>query len=525
MSSQPPVPTIPPRRSLAFFAVLALLMVVVSYVFILVLAAACVYLPWLVLSNLTNFQTLALFVAGLVVAGSMLWSLVPRRVKFVAPGLPLERSAHPQLFAEIDQIATALQEPVPREVYLIGEPNAWVTVRGGMMGFGGQRIMGLGLPLLGALNISQFRAILAHEFAHYYGGDTKLGPLLHRTQMAMVRTFQNMGSVGTVMRVALMQLLYKGVFGILNWYWLLFLRAINFVSRRQEFRADELACIVAGPQSLASGLNIVHIVGRAWPGYWRAEVLPLLNQGCLPSIAEGFAMFLAAPGIAKQAAQSIETEMREGKTEPYDSHPPLRDRIAASRTFSKPSQPEDPRPAWSLLEDGMAAEKEFLEMLNPDLPKDALKRVAWEDQGSSVLIPSWTSSVTEYGAVLKGITVGNLSESMGKIPEIAAYIPDPRGMLLTRQQRTDRARSFLGTAFALALVKNGWLLHASPGEFHLGRGEEKLDPHQLVSQLLEGGISREAWMQKCKTLGLENLPLVAATAIPPENQSTPSPIL
>jgi hypothetical protein len=74
-------------------------------------------------------------------------------------------------------------------------------------------------------------------------------------------------------------------------------------------------------------------------------------------------------------------------------------------------------------------------------------------------------------------------------------------------------------------VKNGWLLHASPGEFHLGRGEEKLDPHQLVSQLLEGGISREAWMQKCKTLGLENLPLVAATAIPPENQSTPSPIL
>jgi hypothetical protein len=49
-----------------------------------------------------------------------------------------------------------------REVYLIGEPNAWVTVRRGMMGFGGRRIMGLGLPLLGALNISQFRAILAH---------------------------------------------------------------------------------------------------------------------------------------------------------------------------------------------------------------------------------------------------------------------------------------------------------------------------------------------------------------------------
>ena len=65
-------PVIPPRRSLAFFASLAMLMVAVSYLFILVLAAACVYLPWLVITNVINFQTLALFVAGVIVAGSML---------------------------------------------------------------------------------------------------------------------------------------------------------------------------------------------------------------------------------------------------------------------------------------------------------------------------------------------------------------------------------------------------------------------------------------------------------------------
>jgi len=162
----------------------------------------------------------------------MLWSLVPRRDKFEAPGLPLERPSHPRLFAELDSIASALGEPMPREVYLIGEPNAWVADRGGVMGLGGRRVMGLGLPLLAALTVSQFRAILAHEFAHYYGGDTSLGPWLRRAQVAMLRTFQNIGSVGNAMRVAVIQVLYMVVFGILKWYWLLFLRAINFVSRR-----------------------------------------------------------------------------------------------------------------------------------------------------------------------------------------------------------------------------------------------------------------------------------------------------
>jgi heat shock protein HtpX len=289
--------TIPPRRSLAFFAFLAMLMVVGSYIVIVLLAAACVYLSWLAVTNLSNFQTLALFVGSIAVAGAMLWSLVPRRDKFKAPGLPLERASHPRLFAELDNIAAALGEPMPGEVYLIGDANAWVADRGGVMGFGSRRVMGLGLPLLAALNVSQFRAILAHEFAHYYGGDTSLGPWLRRAQVAMIRTFQNIGSVGNAMRVAVIQILYMVVFGVLKWYWKLFLRAINFVSRRQEYRADELACLVAGPRSLVSGLRNVHAAALAWPAYWRTELVPMLDMWCLPSITEGFSQFLAPPPL------------------------------------------------------------------------------------------------------------------------------------------------------------------------------------------------------------------------------------
>jgi hypothetical protein len=96
---------IPQRRSLLLFAILAMFMVLVSYLFILLLAVACVYLPWLAISNAPNFQTLVLFVGGIVIAAIMVWSLIPRFDKFEAPGLPPEPASHPRLFAEIKNIA------------------------------------------------------------------------------------------------------------------------------------------------------------------------------------------------------------------------------------------------------------------------------------------------------------------------------------------------------------------------------------------------------------------------------------
>jgi len=41
--------------------------------------------------------------------------------------------------------------------------------------------MVIGLPLMQIMTVSQMRAVLAHEFGHYYGGDTKLGPWVYRT--------------------------------------------------------------------------------------------------------------------------------------------------------------------------------------------------------------------------------------------------------------------------------------------------------------------------------------------------------
>jgi heat shock protein HtpX len=489
-------------------------MVFLSYVFILLLAASCIYLPWLLVTNLANFQTVILFLGGVVAAAVMLWSLVPRLDRFAPPGLLLDPASHPALFAEIQHIAAQLDEPLPREVYLIGDANAWVADRGGWMGIGSRRVMGLGLPLLAALNVSQFRAILAHEFAHYYGGDTSLGPWLHRTQMTMVRTFQNMGSIGQISLPALVAIFYTVVFKVLHWYWLLFLRAINFVSRKQEYRADELACIISGPVSLISGLRGVHASALAWPSYWKTEVSPMLSAGRLPAITSGFSHFLTATEIADDVKKGLEAHINNAETDPYDSHPPLRDRIAAANQLTVASPSQDANPAWSLMNDMNAAEMKFLVAANPDLPKDFLQHVSWEESGELVVIPNWREFVTEHSDLLRGMTAGDLRAALAKVPQIATHVRDPKGMLLTPEQRIARARRLIATAFALALVGTGWKLHALPGEFHLDKNGERLHPFQLILQLSDGVIQNEAWREICSRCGIENIELMPTNVSP-----------
>jgi heat shock protein HtpX len=501
-----------PRRSMTLFAVLSIFMVVASYLFVILLAAACVYLPYLLLTEgVSNFQTLALFVFGIVIAGAMLWSLLPRPDKFKAPGLLIERSTQPRLFAELENIAGALHEPMPSEVYLIGDVNAWVADRGGLMGIGSRRVMGLGLPLLSILTISQFRAVLAHEFAHYYGGDTSLGPWVYKTQTAIVRIFQNIGSVGQLARIAILGVMYLVVATLMKGYFVVFLRAINLVSRQKEYRADELACLIAGRQPLIDGLRAIHGAALAWPAYWKTELAPMLNDGAVPGIGDGFARFVAVPTISEQIQTNLEKQLREAKTNPYDSHPPLRDRIAATQKLPAGFIPEDASPARSLLDQADALELRYLEKMNPDVKPGTLKCVSWDEVGTRVTIPAWKKFTAEYCAALEGVTAESLPDQIPKLRQIGSGIRDPKGMLLDPNQRTQRAGFLFGAGLALALIDHGWTLHSGPGVFHLQRGDEQLNPFSIVEQLMLGKLTPQVWIAQCNELGIGRLELGPTT--------------
>jgi heat shock protein HtpX len=514
-----------------FFALLSIVMVVASYVFVLGLAAACVYLPYLAIteSDSAGLQMVALFLFGVIIAGAMVWSLLPRRDRFKPPGLLLDRTAHPRLFTEIENIAAALNEPMPSEVYLIGDVNAFVADRGGLLGFGSRRIMGLGLPLLSMLTVSQFRAVLAHEFAHYYGGDTSLGPWVYKTQGAIVRIFQNIGSVGKLARIAVLGLMYMVVATLMKWYFQLFLRAINLASRQREYRADELACMIAGRQPLIDGLRAIHGASMAWPTYWKTELVPVLNSGALPGISDGFARFVEVPRISEQIQKGIARQIQEAKQNPYDSHPPLRERIGAVQKIPREQLShtlplQDSQSASTLLNFADNLELRFLEGANPNLKAGSLLCISWEEVGPMVMIPHWRKFVAQHSSFLEG-TAESLPMLAAKFPRIGDSMPNPPGLLLDPQQRTQRAGHLFAVGLSLALIDRGWRLVTDPGVSCLRLNKLELNPFLSIEQLRAGKLPADEWAARCRALGIADVPLrPPSAASEPAAASSAAPV-
>src|SRR5688572_480774 len=174
-------------RSLAGRALVAVGLMVGFYALALGLAAVLLWIPWVEWHYAGRIHLKLLIGCGF--GGlAILYSLVPRRDAFEPPGPRLERAAHPALFDSLERVASKVGQSLPREVFLVPELNAWVANRGGVMGFGSHRVMGIGLPLLQVVDVPGFEAILAHEFGHYHGGDTRLGPFVYKTRAAIGRT-------------------------------------------------------------------------------------------------------------------------------------------------------------------------------------------------------------------------------------------------------------------------------------------------------------------------------------------------
>jgi heat shock protein HtpX len=201
------------------------------------------------------------------------------------------------------------------------------------------------------------------------------------------------------------------------------------------------------------------------------------------------------------------------ETDPYNTHPPLRDRIAAVEKLVDNAAPHDARSAITLLENLGSTEVKFVEECVPDMRPGTLQYVSWDEVPTRVTIPSWQKFVTEYAEPLQGVTTDTLPDQVPRFREIGSRIRDPKGMLLSPPQRTVRAGSLFATALALALIRAGWELQVQPAIFHIRRGDQELNPFDAVEQLMNGKLSRDAWVARCRDLGISQLALLHTNSL------------
>lgn len=519
-------------RSLALRAVLALALMAVFYVFALSIAAALGYGGAKLLMFVPNLRGKAILVGAavalvcIVAAAVIAWSIVPRVDRFTAPGPELTRADAPELFAEIRKVAQATGQAEPSHVYLVPEVNAFVAERGGVMGIGSRRVMGIGLPLLELLTVSELRAVLVHEFGHFHGGDTKLGPWIYKTRGAMVRTILNLQRAadgtrsvtdGSVLAWLLdvCQLPFKG-------FTRLYMRITQAISRQQERSADALACQLVGSGALAGGLKKIHGGALAFDVFFRSEVSPALEAGYLPPIADGFSCFRGSGKLHEAVQRAVAEELSSEEADPYDSHPPLRERVAAAEALAAAVRDEDTREAILLVPDVAALEARLAPFL---VEGAALSPIEWKDVPTRVIVPGWRSQQKRVADLLAGMTPAGLPRDLPVLRQLfATFLHAPLEAVEEAPEDTVQswACSYFGLALSLFLVDRGYAVESEPGEPVLLRhGDDTFAPFKLVSAWLAGEIEPADWYARLAALGLADLDFAQLKPSAPTPASSP----
>jgi len=495
-----------PHPSLAGRAALAVLLMFGFYVLAAGVVLALVYLPYAEWHYADRLD-LRLLVFSLVGALAVLSGVAPRFDRFRAPGPRLARQEQPRLFEIVDQIAKATDQRTPRDVFLVPELNAWVAQRGGIVGIGSRRVMGLGLPLLEALRISELRAVIAHEFGHFHGGDTALGPWLYRTRGAIERTVANLTGRHSWVRAPFV------------WYGNAFLRITHAISRRQELAADGLAARVAGARALASGLKRIHASALLFHSFWTGEVAPALNSGFHPPIGPGFAQFLAGADSRGQTEKILAQELASRKTNPYDTHPPLNDRLAALQTDDQEVADPHDAAAVTLLERTDDLEAQLVHSIMTEAGARNLRPTTWEELSTAFWVPQWELLVRSFQDRLQGLTPSSLAVFAHHPAKPAIHLQLTPDMAHANANHVAKAQAVLGAALTVLLHHRGWQVQAPPGqEVRCSCGSLEMRPFTLLTDLLGGSVSSDAWQATWSATGAagEDLGVFAASLKPPQ---------
>src|SRR5688572_26560765 len=167
--------------SLVLFFIVYILLILLS----VLLTIGCVYGGIAIIVAVPRFITIMLGI-GLISLGVMVLIFL---VKFIFAVAKYDRSGiieiteaeQPRLFAFIRQLTIDTQTQFPKRIYLSPEVNACVFYDSSFfsMFLPVKKNLQIGLGLVNAVNVSEFKAILAHEFGHFSQRSMKLGSFVY----------------------------------------------------------------------------------------------------------------------------------------------------------------------------------------------------------------------------------------------------------------------------------------------------------------------------------------------------------
>ncbi len=314
--------------------------------------------------------------------------------------IEVSESEHPKLFAFIRQLAKDTHTSFPKRIYLSPEVNACVFYDSSFwsMFFPVKKNLQIGLGLVNVLTISEFKAVMAHEFGHFSQKSMKLGSFVYNLNKVIHNMLYHNNSYGKTLEywagisalfalfASLTVKIVQGIQWILKKMYTIINKSYMGLSREMEFHADAVAANVSGSETCISALRRLELANACYNTVL-TKYDEMFKDKCV-----GINLYNDQQTVLQHVARQYKLEMhnnfaivnddflksnslsRINYKDQWASHPGLAERTAQLRALHVQA-PQFFEPAWTLFENSDELQTQLTEKVyaHMELPEQVEK--------------------------------------------------------------------------------------------------------------------------------------------------------
>jgi Zn-dependent protease with chaperone function len=318
------------RRSLVRIFRPGLYLVLVSLTVLMVLDGAVVVIAAyqgesMVLGYVHPVIIFGVGLAVLVAAFGVIQTVVAmgRRRPLEVDAVVLDRAGDARLFELVDDAAKAVGTSPPDQIIAGLEPNFFVTESDVKSASGTHhgRTLYVSVAACRIVDREELRSVIGHELGHFKGEDTvysqRFFPIYHGATRSLGVLRATATGLATIPLAAPLL--------ILGQFFESFAVAERKMSRDRELAADAVGAKLTSPETTASALVKLHAIVPDWIDTARSSIISLRDGVPMGNVSARFADRAALGARASHFSDLLD----ERTPHPIDSHPPLKERLAA----------------------------------------------------------------------------------------------------------------------------------------------------------------------------------------------------
>ena len=365
----------------------------IMFLFSVALAAACVFIAFMLVSAFPRFITIALGIGlaglGVLVLIFILKFMFKSNKADLSGLIRIKKEDEPELFQLIDDIVKEVGTSFPKKVFLSPDVNASVFYNCSFwsMFFPVRKNLMIGLGLVNSVTRSELKAILSHEFGHFSQKTMTVGSYVYNVNQVIYNMLYDNDSYHNMVQrwasisnyFAIFTVVAGGIVHVIQEVLKLLYEVVNkshlALSREMEFHADEIAANVTGSKPLQTSLLRINLSNYSFSSAIEFYNTRIHENKCSENLYEEQKQIMTI--LAKEDGLQFENELPVVTVEDINkfnksklvikdqwaSHPTDEERISRMNSLGLPDQPINHQLATSLFQNFEAIAQSVTEQM------------------------------------------------------------------------------------------------------------------------------------------------------------------